>query len=399
MKVLMVNKFLHPNGGSETYIFKLGDMLKQQGHQVQYFGMEHDNRIVGNDIGCYTCNMDFHTGKLKKLIYPFKIIYSHEARKKILKVLKNFEPDVVHINNFNFQLTPSIIYGIREFSKKTGKKIRIIYTAHDLQLVCPNHLMRIPSNGQLCNQCINNGYRSCIKNKCIHDSKIKSILGAFEGWLYKKTGVYRYIDCIICPSEFLANQLQTYKAIADRIVVMHNFVKSSSEFKKKENYVLYFGRYSEEKGMDTLIEICKELKDIPFVFAGSGPYKEQISELNNVKDIGFLNENSMRETIMRARFVVVPSKCYENCPFSVMEAIAAGTPVIGSDIGGIPELIDNGRTGLLCEMANVADFKSKILLLWNDLELNNKFIANCQEARFDSLEEYCEKLLRIYKSI
>ena len=150
MKILMVNKFLYPNGGSETYIFKIGKQLEKTGHEVQYFGMEHPDRVVGNRAGSYTSSMDFHTGKLQKLIYPFKIIYSLEARRKIRKVLEDFCPDIVHLNNFNYQLTPSILYEIRRFDKKTRKKTGILYTAHDYQWICPNHRMQIPETGELC---------------------------------------------------------------------------------------------------------------------------------------------------------------------------------------------------------------------------------------------------------
>ena len=115
MKVLIVNKFLYPNGGSETYIFEIGKQLKKMGHEVDYFGMEHEGRIVGNNAGRYTSSMDFHSGALSRLLYPFKIIYSVEARKKIRLVLDDFKPDVVHLNNFNFQITPSIIYEIRKW--------------------------------------------------------------------------------------------------------------------------------------------------------------------------------------------------------------------------------------------------------------------------------------------
>ena len=109
MKVLIVNKFLYPNGGSETYIFKVGGQLQKMGHEVQYFGMEHEGRIVGNHVQSYTSDMDFHGSKLRKILYPFKIIYSIEARKQIRKVLDDFQPDAVHLNNINFQITPSVI--------------------------------------------------------------------------------------------------------------------------------------------------------------------------------------------------------------------------------------------------------------------------------------------------
>ena len=150
MKVLMVNKFLHPNGGSETYIFKLGEQLQKMGHEVQYFGMNHEGRVVGNRMECYTTDMDFHGGGLKKLIFPLQIVYSTEAKRKMRRVLNDFQPDVVHLNNINFQLTPSVIYAVRDFEEKCGRKIRIVYTAHDSQWVCPNHLMRIPSTGAIC---------------------------------------------------------------------------------------------------------------------------------------------------------------------------------------------------------------------------------------------------------
>ena len=114
------------------------------GHEVQYFGMEHKGRIVGNSVESYTADMEFHGGGLGKVLYPLKILYSFEARKKLRAVLKDFKPDVVHLNNINFQLTPSVIDEVKAFDKN----IRIVYTAHDGQWVCPNHLMRIPSTGE-----------------------------------------------------------------------------------------------------------------------------------------------------------------------------------------------------------------------------------------------------------
>ena len=150
MKILMVNKFLYPNGGSETYLFETGRQLQRMGHEVQYFGMEHEGRIVGNHAESYTSGMDFHSGKLAKLTYPFRIIYSTEARVKIRRVLDDFQPEVVHLNNFNFQLTPSILMEIEKYRKQTGHAVRVLYTAHDYQLICPNHMMRIPGTGERC---------------------------------------------------------------------------------------------------------------------------------------------------------------------------------------------------------------------------------------------------------
>ena len=393
MKILMVNKFLYPNGGSETYIFELGKELTRQGHQVEYFGMEHENRIVGNHAESYTSNMDFHTGKLQKLMYPFKIIYSREARKKIRAVLRDFKPDIVHLNNFNYQLTPSIIYEIK------AHKIPIVFTAHDLQLVCPNHLMMYGKTGEVCERCVTKGSMSCFRGKCIHGSSVKSLLGTLENWIYKRIKPYKRIDAIICPSHFVEEKLKQNPQLAGRTVVLRNFI---SELKKpagvqKEDYVLYFGRYSREKGVATLVEACRELPEVRFVFAGKGELSEAVDGVKNIENRGFLAGEELHRLVSAARFSICASECPENCPFSVMESLKLGTPVVGAAIGGIPELIQEGETGLLVESGSKEALKTAISRLWNDKEENLRLIQGCNCVTYDNCGEYCKKILDIYK--
>ncbi len=399
MKVLMVNKFLYPNGGSETYIFEIGKKLTEQGHQVQYFGMEHEKRIVGNKAESYTSNMDFHTGKLQKLLYPFKILYSTEARKKIRIVLEDFQPDVVHLNNINFQITPAIIYEIRTYEKKVGQKIKIVFTAHDYQWVCPNHMMYIPDTGEVCNRCLGGKYGNCAKQKCIHGSTVKSILGAMESYLYHGRKTYALVDRIICPSHFMERQLATDPILKDKLITMHNFLTAEAgEIDNvKEDYVLYFGRYSKEKGIETLLEVCQDLPQIPFVFAGGGPLKEEVAKVANITDKGFLSGKELQDVIAKARFSIYPSEWYENCPFSVMESQMYGTPVIGADIGGIPELIQKGRTGEFFESGNKEELRECILSLWNDKERQAAYSDAAKEISFDNVEQYGSKLIELYR--
>ena len=397
MKILIVNKFLYPNGGSETYIFKLGEQFQNMGHEVQYFGMEHEKRIVGNRVESYTSNMDFHTGKLQKLLYPFKILYSREARRKIRAVLEDFKPDVVHLNNFNFQLTPSILYEIKKTAKKQGRNIPIVYTAHDSQLVCPDHLLYIPHRGEVCERCLGGKFVHCSKNKCIHGSTVKSILGSVEGYLYKILKTYRLLDVIICPSEFLKNKLSTSPVLAQKTITLHNFSDASTvEQSEKEDYVIYFGRYSREKGIATLLKVCKELPDIPFVFAGNGPLEDEVNATANVKNIGFQTGDTLREAIAKARFSVFTSECYENCTFSVMESQTYGTPLVAANIGGVPELVKVGETADLFESGNAEELKRKMAALWEDRERLDSYTKNCQSVKFDTLEEYCHKVLEFY---
>lgn len=398
MKILMINKFLHPNGGSETYIFKLGAQLQKIGHEVQYFGMEHEGRVVGNRVGAYTSDMDFHgDSKLATLTYPIKTIYSSEARKKIRLVLDDFQPDVCHLNNFNYQLTPSVILEIRKWEKQTGHKCKIIYTAHDYQLVCPNHMCNNPNTNENCEKCLGGHFLNCTKGRCIHGSLAKSAIGTMEATFWKWMGVYRQIDKIICCSNFMKTKLDANLIFADKTIAMHNFIDpvESKEVRKKD-YVLYFGRFSQEKGIATLVQVAKELPDIPFVFAGSGPLEQLLADVPNIKNVGFQRGEALETLIREARFTVYPSEWYENCPFSVMESQMYGTPVLGADIGGIPELIQVGQTGELFESGNRESLKDKLQLFWSNGTASGVHSYNFEKVVFQNIAEYGEALLCTY---
>lgn len=399
MRVLMVNKFLYPNGGSETYIFKLGDYLKEKGHEVEYFGMEHEGRCVGNRVNAYTSDMDFHGGsKISKLTYPLKTIYSMESRRKIRLVLDDFKPDVVHLNNFNYQLTPSIILEVVKWRKQNKCKCKIVFTAHDYQLICPNHMLNNPNTNKICEKCLGGKFINCVKGKCIHGSTAKSAIGMAEAYFWRLNGAYKYIDKFICCSEFMKKKMDTNPLFAEKTVAMHNFIDEVERKKtEKRNYVLYFGRFSTEKGIGTLIEVCKQLPDIQFVFAGTGPLEDKIKDVCNIKNMGFQKGEKLETLIREAKFSIYPSEWYENCPFSVMESQMYGTPVIGADIGGIPELIEVGKTGELFESGNAKDLKEKVEKLWNDKNRLNTYTDNCADIKFDNIDMYYKKLMKIYE--
>lgn len=398
MKILMVNKFLYPNGGSETYMFTLGEQLTKMGHEVQYFGMEHEGRVVENRVNAYTSDMNFHGGsKLAKLTYPLKTIYSGEARKKLRLVLEDFQPDVVHLNNFNYQLTPSVILEVEAWRKQTGRSCRMIYTAHDYQLVCPNHMLYRPEEGRTCEACIGGHYESCMKHRCIHGSRARSALGMLEAKYWNGRNTYALIDRIICCSAFMKEKLDTNLIFRDKTVALHNFVADDlPQAREKRPYVLYFGRFAAEKGIDMLLAACRELPEVQFVFAGSGSMEGELAGAPNVKYVGFQQGDALKKLIAEARFTVYPSVWYENCPLSVMESIASGTPVIGARIGGIPELIEDGKTGLLFESGNVQELTKQIRRLWDDAALRASCEAACRAQHFDTAEEYARKLLTYY---
>ena len=398
MRILMVNKFLYPKGGAETYFLKIGNYLQENGHEVQYFGMYDEKNTMKNSSDQYTRNVDFHNSGIEKIFYPFQIIYSKDAKKKLKKVIKEFKPDVIHMNNINFQLTPSII------DAAFDAKIPIIQTVHDYQMICPNHLLFNPNTNEICEKCIKGSKWNCTKNNCIHGSKIKSILGSIEGILYTKyKDCYKKVNKYICPSYFLENKLlfasDIYKG---KTTVIHNFIelKPLSSY-KKYNYVLFFGRLSEEKGLKMFLECCRELPNIKFKVAGTGPLDYMCREIDNVEFVGFKTGKELEELIARAKFSVYPSIWYENCPLSILESESLGTPVITAKNGGMMELVEDNKTGILVENINHDNLKKAIENLYKDDSLIKEMSKNCivKRDKMISLAQYCEKLLKIYNEV
>lgn len=396
MKVLLVNKFLYPKGGAETYTFKLGETLEAHGHKVQYFGLDNPKNIVGNTIGAYVTDMDFNQGIRKNLNAPFRIIYSSEAKKKISKVLYDFEPDVVHMNNIQFHLTPSMILAVERYRKKTGRDVKIVYTAHDYQLICPSHGL-FDSDVNVCERCLGGNYTHCLRTKCMKKSRAKSFLAMLDAYYWKYSKAYRYIDTIICPSCFLKGKLDTQKRFADKTVAIHNFIEpQQTDAVEKGDYVLEFGHLSRDKGTLTLLEVAKRMPNVRFLFAGYGAAEADISKVSNAEYVGFKTGDELKELISKALCSVYPSEWYENCPFSVIESQMYGTPVIGSRMGGIPELIGENKTGAMFKAGDADDLEKKLRFLLETPMVLETYTANCKTASFETPETYYSQLIRVY---
>lgn len=397
MKVLLVNKFLFPKGGAETYVFDVGKMLEEHGHKVQYFGLENKKNIVGNRVNSYVTDMDFSKGVRANLNAPLRIIYSVEARKKIRKVLEDFNPDVVHLNNIQYHLTPSIILEINQWRNKNKKKCRIIYTAHDYQLVCPSHGL-FDKNIVPCEKCLDGHYIHCFNTKCLKNSRAKSLLGTIDGYFWKYNQAYSYVDTYICCSYFLKNKLDTQKRFRGKTIGLHNFKNEmpSLENIQKKGYVLEFGHLSKDKGTDTLLEVAKRMPETEFVFIGYGPSVDKMKDIPNAKYLGFKTGEELYRIIAEAAVSVCPSEMYENCPYSVIESILLGTPVIGSKMGGIPELIDQDKTGNIFEAGNVNQLEETIKHILFSMNRLQTYTKNCNNAHFETKDSYYRKLMKIY---
>lgn len=395
MRILLVNKFHYLRGGSEKYYFELAKLLKSHGHTVAFFSMKNENNIKTGDREYFVDEIDMNTGSKFEAL---NVIYSKKNKVLMEKALEEFKPDIVHINNFQRQLSASIIDAVKE------KNIPLIMTAHDLNSICPASIMLY--NGEVCEDCITKGYTSCIEKKCIKNSMLKSVLGYIEKKYYDLHKMFCKVDCIISPSEFNKNQLLKGKLKCNDITVIHNFVNET----EKTDYTLgdcafYFGRLSREKGILNLVEAINNIPGARLIIAGDGPEKENIQAYikehkleNRITLLGYLNQNDIRENIRKCRFVTVPSICFENCPYSILETMEIGKPIIGSKIGGIPELVKDDVNGYTYAYDSVDDLTDKLKILFENNEKVNEFSNNSKRLYKEnySAEAYYNKLMTVY---
>ena len=399
MKVLLVNKFHWPKGGSEKYYFELGELLKQHGHEVAYFSMEDEKNISTGDKEYFVPKFDLNnSSKLKAL----DVIYNKKNQKIMEYALDDFKPDIVHLNNFQRQLSASII------KPCVDRNIPIVFTAHDVQAICPAITM-MDNDKNPCELCIGGRYINCIKKSCNKGSKLKSILGALEGYYYRKNKIYTdKISYIITPSEFYRKKFIEDGVNENKIKAIHNSIIMGDYNVKVEDegYALYFGRLSKEKGILNLINAFKKCKKGTLYIAGEGPEKDTIENIikenkleKRVKLLGFLNKEEMTEVTRKCKFVVVPSIWYENCPYSVLETLAIGKPVIGSNMGGIPELVSDNENGYIYD--TIEELTEKMNMLFSDEEIVKKFSKKSKKLakeKYDR-EVYYSELKNIYDKV
>lgn len=365
MKILLVNKYHYVKGGSETYYFGLANLLTKLGHEVIFFAMADKNNHPCKDEQFFVSNVDFNgkTSKMQKVKAGFRVLYSFEAKKSISALIEKEKPDIVHINLVHRHITLSIIRAIKKYN------IPIVYTVHDLNCVCPNHEMLV--NGKVCELCLKGKYRNCIKQKCVKGSTVKSALGAIEAINYKRMKIYDDIDLYITPSYFYKKKLEESGIIHPEIVHIKNFLPLDTKFKndnEDKNYLLYFGRISEEKGIITLLKAMEKLQsNTPLYILGTGALEEQVKEYikahnleDKVKMFGFKSGDELKKFVAQAKCIILPSEWYENGPYAIMEAMSQGKPVIVSRFGGLPEIVEDQKTGFICNPFDSEDLKNCI---------------------------------------
>ena len=404
MKVLLVNKFHYLKGGSETYYFTLAEALQKRGHEVVFFAMQDEkNNLPCEQEKYFVSNASVRGGIKSKLNMVLHLAYSKEAYANMKRLLQDEKPDLVILNLVHKQITLSILDAIREYDSK----LPIFWTMHDLVAVCPSYSMR-DGRGNLCEKCLQGSFRPCVENRCIKGSLPMSILSKYEADFIRRKKWYDQVTLYICPSEFYRKKLTEGRFTSRPIVTLRNPLPPETAYalsREDEGYVLYFGRLSPEKGVGTLIEAVK-LCGCRLVILGTGPMeaalKAQAQDCENIEFKGFQTGKALSDFVKNSRCVVLPSECYENGPYSAMEAMALGKPLIVSDNGGLPELVDDGVNGYVYPAAQgaqaLADCIRKITKLPQET-YRAMAATSLEKARdmFDA-ENYVDEIERYYRS-
>ncbi len=384
MRVILVNKFYYPRGGDCIYTMALERLLKSRDDNVAIFSMEYGKNYNSEWSRYWPREMRWHDIFSR----PFG---SDEVISKFIELCNDFKPDVVHLNNIHTQISPVVA----RIAKSYGAKV--IWTLHDTKPVCPAYsCMR---KGKWCESCFTNK-RSVVRYRCMRGGLLGSIIGYRELLKWNPAVLQECVDTFIAPSKFMADTCIRGGYSADKFYTLHNFMdpdKLGVPNVNRGNYYLYFGRLSRVKGVETL---CKAAVELPYnlVIAGGGDLEETLrmryGSYSTIRFTGECEWRKLRTLIEGARFVVVPSEWSENNPLSIIESLSLGTPVLGANIGGVPELITS-ECGMTFHSGSVEELGCSIVRMFES-NFDYKSIA-LNAARKFSAERYYDELMKLYK--
>jgi glycosyltransferase involved in cell wall biosynthesis len=378
MKIAMIHNEYAAFSGEEAMFYRIAELLQSRGHEVVQF--VRSSQDIGHSL-------------VNKASAFFSGIYSADSRRQIRIFLKQHRPDIVHIQNLYPLISPSILPVI------TKMGIPLVMRCANYRLVCPNGLLL--RNGRVCHRCLGGREWQCLLTNCQQNLgksagyAIRNYIARKQGWFDKHVNVFYTQTC------FQKTILVQNGFDADKIEVIPNMTSLEGSDFNPGKYVGYLGRISAEKGVDTFLDAARQLRHIPFKLAGAiGIESFHTQKLpDNVEYVGFLRKDQKIEFLKNAAIIVVPSICYEGFPGTLLDAMSYSTPVICSAIGGLPEIVQDCKTGRLFEPANTLDLSKKIEHLWNDDILQKKLgQQGCCFAREQFSEDrYYDRLMAAYE--
>jgi glycosyltransferase involved in cell wall biosynthesis len=405
MKILQINNVHYRRGGADVVYLNTGKLLEDHDHEVFYFSQKNKKNVNSTTSNYFIKETNyFEKSLLGKIFSISRFFFSSESKRKISRLIQDSKPDIAHVHLYKADITPSI------FPVLKNHKIPVIITVHDYGLMCPHNLM-LDGKMNICTRCVKGSAFNCIKYKCNRNSLILSSLSASE---YIFNSLFfpfnKYFSKIITVSKFGQELHKSSGKFNIEILHLYNFfpdIDKTNPVLNKGSYFLFFGRLSKEKGISTLIQAWHSNKrHSRLKIAGTGDLYDQLTtgnlSNNSIDILGFKEGSELDNLVRNCSFVIVPSEWYENNPLTIIEAYANGKPVIGANVGGIPEIIENGKTGFIFTMRDVQDLSAKIELAENiSADEYKKMAGNARsfaEAYFSEKKHY-EKLMAIYNSV
>ncbi len=390
-RILLVNKFYYFRGGDCTAVLTTEQLLKNHGHKVAIFSMRYPENLPTMWESYFPKEVSFSVGVANKIKAAIRVFSDSEVVHKFNQIIADFKPDVVHLHNIHSYLSPVVA----QIAHRKG--IRVVWTMHDYKLICPAY--NCLRNDLPCERCFRNK-SNVFMLKCMKNSRIASLLAWMEAVYWSRKKLQYATDVFISPSFFLKEKMISAGYRTAQIEVLHNFMhKEVMPCYEKKDYYCYAGRISTEKGVGSLLEAAKNLP-YPLKIIGGGPLLENYRRKypqKHIEFLGYMPQEQLFSIVRQARFTVIPSLCYENNPYGVIESLCLGTPVLGATIGGIPELIETQTNGDLFLPGNIIELESKITDCYVRFSQDFPFEKIAVEAqnKFSS-ETFYVKLMKIY---
>ena len=349
MRVLLVNKFYYPRGGDCVVVLNTESLLRENGVETQVFAMEYPENLQAHYQEQFASRVSFSGSKSEQWTALKRTLGLGDVKDRFEAVLDDFKPDVVHMHNIHSYLSPVV----GELAHKRG--IRVVWTLHDYKLLCPRYDCLLA--GKPCEKCFDGAKGNVITHRCMKGSLPASVVAWLEALKWNRSRLEKNTDMFICPSQFMADKMKSGGFDSRKFIVLNNFLdpvklqqyQALDPNAAREDYYCFVGRISAEKGIEDLLEVASRLP-YRLKVAGTGTLEPEMrlkyAGCKNIEFLGMLEAPEVAHLLAGAQLSVMPSQCYENNPLSVVESLCAGTPVAGSDIGGIPELL-NSENGII----------------------------------------------------
>jgi len=380
MTIIQANKFYFPRGGAEKYMLQLSKWLKTHGHHVVPFAMQHPKNLPNFYEAFFPHYIETEQPKvgLQGAMAIGRMLYSFESRKKIARLIDEVHPDICHIHNIYNQISPTILPELKK------KGVPIVMTVHDHHLVSPQYNIWADGHGQ---DVRGLGMFRATATRFNRGSLLASSVQAASFSLHRLLRMYRdNVSIFLCPSEYIRRQLIYAGFSAEKLRVNNYGFDTTSVVPRYDNdgYILFVGRLSEEKGVDLVVRLARLLPEIKFKVAGTGPEEQSLRNtargLNNIEFLGFKSGEDLVDLYKGALALLIPSRVHEIFPLVLLEAMAVGTPIIASHVGGIPEVIADRQTGFLARVDDLSAWTEAILRLVHDPDLRAQMGRRAREA-------------------